>query len=135
MNYIIKKTEGPVYLQIYRYIRDDIISGIFPFNSKLPSKRTLADRLGVSIVTAEHAYALLCDEGYIESRERSGYYVIFRQTDGFASVVPSEKITQVYHTVSTSSYPGFSISTLNKTIRKVLTNYYDVILDKSPNSG
>lgn len=135
MNYVISKTEGPVYLQIYKYIRDDIIAGIFPFDTKLPSKRTLADRLGVSIVTIEHAYALLCDEGYIESRERSGYYIIFRQTDGFASAASTENINQVYHTVSASAYPGFSISTLNKTIRKVLTNYYDVILDKSPNSG
>ena len=65
MKYRIDKQKRPVYLQIYRQIRDDITSGTFEFNSKLPSKRLLADEVGVSTITVEHAYALLCDEGYI----------------------------------------------------------------------
>ena len=78
MNITIRKEERPVYLQIYKQMRNNILDGIFPFGSKLPSKRLLAVELHVSIVTVEHAYALLCDEGYVESRERSGYIVIFR---------------------------------------------------------
>ena len=134
MKYIIDHTERPVYLQIYRQIRDDIIEGVFPYNTKLPSKRLLAAEIGVSTITIEHAYSLLCDEGYAEARERSGYFVLFRSTDGFASsdaafVLPKN------HKISTSSYPGFSISILSKTMRKVLTDYYDVLLDESPNTG
>ena len=72
MNITIRKEERPVYLQIYKQMRNNILDGIFPFGSKLPSKRLLAAELHVSIVTVEHAYALLCDEGYAESRERSG---------------------------------------------------------------
>ena len=79
MNYKIEKGSRPAYLQIYGYIRDDIINGVYPYQTKLPSKRLLADELGISTVTVEHAYALLCDEGYVESRERSGFFVIFRQ--------------------------------------------------------
>ena len=56
MKYIIDKQKHPVYLQIYRQIRDDITSGAFEFNSKLPSKRLLADELGVSKIAVEHAY-------------------------------------------------------------------------------
>ena len=85
MNYVIQKENRPVYLQIYKLIRNDIINQVFPFDSKLPSKRFLADELAVSTITVEHAYALLCDEGYAEARERSGYFVIFRSTDGFAA--------------------------------------------------
>ena len=70
MNYTVNNTDRPVYLQIYRQIRDDITSGVFPYNIRLPSKRLLADELGVSTITVEHAYSLLCDEGYTESRER-----------------------------------------------------------------
>lgn len=81
MNYITKETKQPLYLQIYKHIRDSIIAGVFPYNSKLPSKRLLADELGVSTITVEHAYSLLCDEGYADARERSGYFVIFKQTD------------------------------------------------------
>ena len=88
MKYKIDKSIHPVYLQIYKQIKDDIISGNFPYHTKLPSKRLLADETETSTVTVEHAYALLCDEGYVESRERSGFFVIFRNSDGFA--LPSE---------------------------------------------
>lgn len=134
MNYVIDKTKRPVYLQIYRLVRDDIIAGVFPYNSKLPSKRLLAEKIGVSTITIEHAYSLLCDEGYAESRERSGYFVLFKCTDGFASSALASAL-KAQHQIFPSDYPSFSISLLTKTMRKVLTDYYDVILDKSPNVG
>lgn len=134
MNYIINKTERPLYLQIYKHIRDNIIAGVFPYNTRLPSKRLLADEIGVSTITVEHAYSLLCDEGYTEARERSGYFVIFKKTDGFASS-DSATVLPMHHKNTTSSYPSFSISVLCKTMRKVLADYYDVILNKSPNTG
>ena len=81
MKYKVDKSVRPVYLQIYRQIKDDIISGSYPYNTKLPSKRLLADETETSTVTVEHAYALLCDEGYAESRERSGFFVTFRNTE------------------------------------------------------
>ena len=59
MKYVIDKTNRPVYLQIYRQIRQDIIDGIYPFGTKLPSMRLLCDELAVSMVTVAHAYSLL----------------------------------------------------------------------------
>ena len=85
MKCVINKDIRPVYQQLYRQIRDDIISENYPYHAKLPSKRSLAEETGVSIITVEHAYALLCDEGYVESRARSGYVVIFRPNEGFAA--------------------------------------------------
>ena len=42
MKYIIEKSQNtPAYLQLYKQVRDDIVKGIFPYNSKLPSKRTI----------------------------------------------------------------------------------------------
>ena len=78
----------PAYLQLYRQIREDIVQGIYPYGGRLPSKRTVAAETSVSIITVEHACALLCDEGYVEARERSGYFVIFRTGDGFAAAGP-----------------------------------------------
>ena len=85
MKYVIDKTQRPAYLQIYKLLKSDIIDGAFAYGSKLPSKRLLANELKVSTVTVEHAYALLCDEGYSEPRQRSGYIVTFRPADGFAA--------------------------------------------------
>lgn len=121
-------------MQLYQLLRDDIISGVFPYNSKLPSKRLLAEEIGVSTITIEHAYALLCEEGYAESRERSGYFAIFRQSDGFA-VSAATATAKPHLDRITPAYPSFSVSLLSKTMRKVLTDYRDVILEKSPNAG
>jgi len=133
MRYIIDKTDRPIYLQLYKQIREDIIAENYPYNTKLPSKRSLAEELGISTVTVEHAYALLCDEGYVESRERSGFIVIFRQTDGFASSNDLHPILSSHST--THTYPDFPLSVLSKTMRKVLTERNNVLLEKSPNCG
>ena len=134
MKYVIDKQKRPVYLQIYHQIREDIVNDILRFDSKLPSIRSLADELGISTVTVEHAYALLSDEGYVESRERSGYVVSFRKADGFASTA---KTTHQYHraTETKHTYPDFPLSVLSKTMRRVLTEHGDLLLEKSPNNG
>ncbi len=133
MKYIVDKENRPLYLQLYKHIRDDIILENYPYNTKLPSKRSLAEETGVSTITVEHAYSLLCDEGYVESRERSGFIVIFRKRDGFAATVE----LHAEHTSHQSDIglPDFPLSVLSKTMRKVLTNRGDLLLEKSPNCG
>ncbi len=133
MKYIIDKEKRPVYLQLYKQIRDDIIAENYPYNTKLPSKRGLAEETGVSTITVEHAYALLCDEGYVESRERSGFVVIFRKADGFAASSELHTESLTHHNEHT--YPDFPLSVLSKTMRRVLTEHGDILLDKAPNCG
>lgn len=132
MKYTIDRRQRPAYLQLYRQLRDDVIAGIFPYNGKLPSKRLLADETGVSTITVEHAYALLCDEGYAESRERSGYFVVFRQTDGFArsASIPAPRPARAL-----AARPAFPVSVLSKAMRRVLAEDQAVVLEKSPNIG
>ena len=82
MNYSIdKNSDLPAYIQLYHFFVEDIISGAYPYGSKLPSKRVIADETGVSVITADHAITLLDEEGYVQSRERSGVYVIYRGDD------------------------------------------------------
>ena len=132
MKYKVDKSIRPAYLQIYRQIKEDIISGNYPYNSKLPSKRLLADETETSTVTVEHAYALLCDEGYVESRERSGFFVIFRNSDGFA-LPPASEVRAVAH--HTNSNPDFPFSVLAKTMRNVISDLGDAILERPQNKG
>ena len=78
MKYTVNRASGQsAYIQIYRQLRDDIVAGRLKDGAKLPSKRFAAAELGVSVITVEHAYELLEEEGYIQSRQRSGYYVCF----------------------------------------------------------
>ena len=76
--------------------------------------------MGVSTVTVEHAYELLCDEGYIEARERSGFVVIFRESDGFAVSTPLPTQHPSHHTAQ--DQPDFPLSVFSKTMRKVLSD-------------
>ena len=136
MKYFLHKSNAsPAYLQLYRQVRDNIIQQTYPFGSKLPSKRTIAAETGVSTVTVEHAYALLCDEGYIESRERSGYFVIFRTDDGFASSARSEPLFQIPAVKRAGDTSEFPFSVLSKTMRRVISELGKNILDKAPNAG
>lgn len=64
-----------LYEQLYQAIRTDIEKGHLDAGSKLPSKRSLAQHLGVSVITVENAYRQLIAEGYIEAQERRGYFV------------------------------------------------------------
>ena len=134
MKYTVDKNNRPVYLQIYKQVRQDIIDGLYSFGTKLPSMRLLCDELSVSTVTVDHAYALLCDEGYIEARERSGFVVIFRKDDNFAATAEAQaKRMPIEH--SKHDYPDFPFSVLSRTMRGILTDYGEDILERSPGAG
>jgi len=122
------------YLQLYTQIRNDITSGIYKIGDKLPSKRLLAAETGTSVITVEHAYAILCDEGYAEPRQRSGYFVIYRENDCF-SVADSAQAVTADTLKHRSEGEDFPFSVFAKTMRKVLTAYGENILIKSPNCG
>ena len=65
----------PFYIQIYEYIRKEILNGNIAAQEKLPSARNLAANLNVSRSTVDNAYDQLVAEGYIYSIPKSGYYV------------------------------------------------------------
>lgn len=128
-----EKRTVPLYIQIYNRLKRNIVDGDYPFGSKLPSRKTMAAEMNVSVITIKHAYELLCDEGYLESRERSGYYVVFREEYGFSSSanVTGRKRRQDY---GKSSY-SFPFSILSKTMRRVMNDYGELVLEKTPNKG
>lgn len=131
MKYTVEKKSGkPAYVQIYNQLRQDIISGVLPKGAKLPSKRALAEALGVSVITVEHAYELLTDGGYIRPRQRSGFYA------DFGSPAPPPRRAAI-EDMSAALKPAedFPFSVLARTMRRVLSEYDRRILIKSPNAG
>ena len=146
------------YYYLYSAIKEDILSGTLKKNEKLPSKRSLAEHLGVSLITVENAYQMLKDEGYIESRERSGYYVTELKLLGkkvkvekelellgrrqrkqllFLSNEQGEKeeLLRKQTKMHTQEKVLFPESVYFKTVRSVLTEYGSELLEKSPNEG
>lgn len=122
------------YLQIYEQIKNDIVTKALPFGSKLPSKRLMCEETGVSVITIEHAYSILCDEGYIEAKERSGYFVIYKESD-FISTPEIHIEPEVPKNITQKTECGFPVTLLQKTVRKVLSDRNEDILKPSPNQG
>src|ERR1041385_1430461 len=59
----------PLHQQLYRQIRDELVSGSFNHSSsRLPSSRALASDLGISRFTVNLAFSRLHAEGYLHSR-------------------------------------------------------------------
>ena len=123
----------PAYLALYQALRQEIVRGDWPWGARLPSRRQTARERGLSAVTVDHSYELLCQEGYIEPRARSGYYVIYRGGDGFAQPavlsappLPPAPARQEY---------AFPFSVLARTMRRVLSEYGEALLVKPPNPG
>ena len=137
------------YITIYESIKNDILTGIYPYMSKLPSKRVTADRFGTSLVTVEHAMELLMEEDYIRTKERSGYYISYeegkmwgvggksvkrpggdmrRADGGLYSQRAQERPAQPEES-------GFSFPLYARTVRKILTDYGESVFERSPAFG
>lgn len=126
------------YLQIYEQLRKKIIDNTYKYGDKLPSKRVTADDYNVSLVTVEHAYELLLEEDYIRAVERSGYFVSYKESSYYAnpSTSKTEYLPPKMQTESPlSSKETFSYDIYAKTIRKVLSDYSEEIMQKSPFGG
>ena len=128
------KKDPPAYLSLYETIREEILSGIRPYGSRLPSRRVLARDRGVSPVTVDHSYELLCEEGYAESRPKSGYFVTYREEDGFSLPVRLPRAAAP-SPVLPGSRDSFPFPTLARVMRRVLTDYGERILIRPPNTG
>ena len=58
----------PIYLQIVRHIKRDIVSSAIQNGDEVPSRRVLSALLGVNPNTIQKAYRILEEEGLMESR-------------------------------------------------------------------
>ena len=116
-------------------IRDKILSGELKADEKLPSKRELAEHLGVSVITVQNAYANLISEGYIYSIEKRGFFVtaLPEQKSDSKKLFLNDKQKELKEhnskieilcdlTSNSVNYETFPFSTWNKISRKVLNS-------------
>ena len=128
------KQRKPAYLSLYESLREEIISGVRTYGSRLPSRRVLSRDRGVSAITAEHSIELLCEEGYAESRPRSGCYVVYRETDGF-TLPPAAAEHRIVSAPPSPDRDTYPFPALARVMRRVLTEYGEEIMVRSPNTG
>ena len=76
MDIIISHTTGePIYEQIVKQIKSQIMNGELKEGDALPSMRSLAQALRISVITTKRAYEELERDGFIESYTGRGSFV------------------------------------------------------------
>lgn len=82
MDIIITNSSGkPIYEQIITQIKEMIMNGTLKEGDALPSMRSLAQQLRISIITTKRAYEELERAGFIESFTGKGSFVKAQNTD------------------------------------------------------
>lgn len=124
---------------LYSALRRDIIRGVFPCGTRLPSKRQIASDLHISLSTVENALSLLEEEGYIEAKNRSGMYVLplpafgknsLPETDGQSAFA-----LELLEEDPPVCDPSFPLDLWHKTMRRVMSLYPRYLSMKSPAKG
>lgn len=140
-----------LYEYLYKCIRDDIVTGNLLAGTKLPSKRTFAKNLGISVITVEGAYEQLRAEGYIYSVAKKGFYVSDlkyalsgldvsgeRKKTKSVKTKRTERMTQGYLADFSSNQTDsdiFPFTIWTKTIREVLSDSRIELMTNSPCGG
>ena len=96
------------YRFLYHAIRRDILAKKLLPGERLPSKRALAEHLGLSLSTVGSAYAALLDEGYLEVKARSGFFVSALAIPESGSVTPAATADFQSADENTTSAPATS---------------------------
>lgn len=133
-----------LYEFLYRSIKADILCGKIKSGDKLPSKRSLANHLNISVVTVENAYTQLSIEGYVYSVEKSGYYVSELQSSKNVEKV-HKKLSKAINLSEENYFMDFKTNNVNETkfpfsiwskvTREVLTDKNTQLLNPTPFNG
>ncbi len=130
------------YYTLYCGVRDDILRGKLRAGERLPAKRILAEGLGVSVVTVRLAYEQLLAEGYITSKERSGYFVekieapAYREAAARESRIEERKPLYKADFVKGSTPVGmFPFSVWTRLMRSILADCGEHLLERVPCDG
>ncbi len=126
------------YFEIYKQLKEEIVSGEYRAGEKLPSKRTLADKCGVSVITVEMAYSMLADEGYVSPRERSGYFVCHVDTELARGATDGAQVLHRPEPLPEETEEGgaeFEYSVYLKSLRKVISDKGARLFVRSPGKG
>ncbi len=121
------------YYQLYKELKNKILSSDYRSGEKLPSKRVMADQCGHSLITVQKAYAMLEDEGYIVAQERKGYFVCAIDTN-MQNCSEKQKIVHLPEGHKKSGQ-DFEYSVWFKTVRKVISERGEELFVKAPNKG
>lgn len=109
------------YSKLYNDIKEQIITGQLSHRDKIPSVRDAAAIYSVSTTTVQNAYFELCADGYIISKEKSGYFVSIFNKENQAKDSEKSEVKIEYNFCGESADPeSFDVSLWQRYIKNAL---------------
>lgn len=135
----------PLYDFLYKCIKNDILNGNIRANEKLPSKRSFAEHLGISVITIENTYSQLMAEGFIYSQPKKGFFaadiknVMTRKELPAENNFESEALEPEKHNsdfaIQQKDSKNFPFATWAHLMREVLTQKQSDLMKNPPAGG
>ena len=120
MNIIISNSSNiPIYEQIKEQIKNKIISNELKAGDLLPSIRSLAKDLRISVITTKNAYEEWEREGYVETIPAKGTYVSNKNVE----LIREEQLQKVENLIDTA----VSIAKISDISKKEIKDMIDII--------
>lgn len=116
-----KGTVMKKYSKLYNDIKEQIITGQLSHGDKIPSVRDAVAIYSVSTTTVQNAYFELCADGYIISKEKSGYFVSIFNKENQAKDSEKSEVKIEYNFCGESADPeSFDVSLWQRYIKNAL---------------
>ena len=126
MKLIISNVSGvPIYEQIKQQVKDAILSGEVKEGEALPSLRTLAKDLKISVLTVTRAYTELEQEGFVKNVQGRGCFVL-----GSGSELMKEQLICKVENSLTEAIKAAKIANLSN---EELHHLLDILLEANTN--
>lgn len=118
MNIVISNTsDEPIYLQIVNQIKEQILKGELAESQSLPSIRSLAKELKISVITTKRAYDELEKEGLIVSVAGKGTYVAAMNREFLREASIKRVEDKLAEAVSSAKSAGLTLAELQEMLR------------------
>lgn len=123
MNIIISNSSNtPIYEQIKEQIKNKIVSNELKTGELLPSIRSLAKDLRISVITTKSAYEELEKEGYVETIPGKGTYVANKNIE----LIREEQLQKIENLIDTA----VSIAKISNISKQEIKNIIEILYEE-----
>ena len=110
----------PIYQQVAKQIKSNILNGSLKNNDQLPSIRSLAKELEVGIITVKKSYEVLLQEELIYSKGAVGYFVNDIDLDTVLTIKKEEYLDELKSIIDKAINDGLNINDINDIFNSVM---------------
>jgi GntR family transcriptional regulator len=118
---ISNASPDPIYEQICKQVRAQILSGDLLEGDALPSIRVLARELQISVITTKRAYDELIAEGFVDSVGGKGCFVAMQNK----SLLQEKKMKSIEDKLSDAVTDAKRLGITLEELRKMLNLLYE----------